>query len=96
MLLVSNRFILLSIKLARFADPGLMLLPEVLYTTHPDFDIFVTNWALHLAIVDDKTLKGVLRARYVFIITLHDVVYRLTVALASSLFGSGKRSGAHI
>lgn len=53
----SSLILFLEIELARFADSRVMLLPEVLYTAHPDFDVFSKDWALHPSIDDCKTLR---------------------------------------
>ncbi len=53
-----------DIFLACFAHSRVMLLPEVLQPTHPNFDVFVADWALYLAISDDEdSILVFLRAR---------------------------------
>jgi hypothetical protein len=53
-----------DIFLARFAHSRVMLLPEVFQTTHPDFDVFLADWASHFAIGNDEvSILAFLRAR---------------------------------
>ena len=43
-----------DVFLACFAYSRVMLLPEILQTTHPDFDVFSADRASNFAIGDDE------------------------------------------
>ena len=80
----------LEIDLARFANSRVVLLPEVLWATHTNFDIFLTNWASYFAVVDCEDFVGFLKAGLCPDL-LNQVSYcRLTAILVSP--GSGNRS----